>query len=128
MESPENPIFNLSVTPFFVPTPPAEIIGRLQFLEIILNSSFEDRHPACPPAFLFTAISASAPSPSTFLAYSSSTTSQKTFIPFGLHCWITCLGFPSEVIIKSTSNLIQLSNCFFNFSACRNNVCQHDDS
>ena len=27
MESPENPIFNLSVTPFFVPTPPAEITG-----------------------------------------------------------------------------------------------------
>ena len=45
----------------------------------------------------------------------SSTTSQNTFIPLGLHRWITCLGLPSEVIIKSTPNFIQLSNCLFNF-------------
>ncbi len=115
MESPENPISNFSVTPCFVPTPPAEIIGRLQFLEMILNSSSEDRFPACPPAFLFTAITASAPSSSTFLAYFSSATSQNTFMPLGLHCWITCLGLPSEVMIKSTPNFTQLSNCLFTF-------------
>ena len=81
----------------------------------MLNSSSEDRFPACPPAFLFTAITASAPISSTFLAYFSSITSQNTLIPLGLHCWITSLGFPSEVIIKSTPNFRQISNCLFSF-------------
>ena len=47
------------------------MIGKLQFFETIENSSSELNFPACPPAFLLTAIKASAPSFSTFFAFQS---------------------------------------------------------
>ena len=80
-------------------TPPAEIIGILQFLTKRGIKSSGDIGPRCPPALLFTAIIPSAPKDSTFFAYFKSTTSHKTLIPFGLQELITEDGLPKEVII-----------------------------